>query len=352
MTTEKMLPEGFMPGKDELLFYRDQYASDASFSLFTRIDSFDISLLNTESIEAFCKRYSSYTGVGDSGWWEPMRDRARLMAVSFMFEKSNFERAEQRFRDHPDEKSYKNLRAAFSAVIGQKVCLEYLKKKEAFMTEAQHAAEKARKEMKDKAWEEKRARRKKILAIAKEHPGFVSDMQFDEEYFIETYHLSDEDQKEIDEMVEEEEAERRKRDNIPYDHIEKYDYWDGYYSVPILAEKLRRIRKTLKMNQRDFAKLISFPNANKYMKYEQGKLDRLDKREKTELIKNVCDATCANPYWLEKELEETVYEADEDQTAKTVKEARSLYEYPMFAANSVIRQWWIQNQKWLKGIWD
>ena len=70
------------------------------------------------------------------------------------------------------------------------------------MTEAQHAAEKARKETADKAWEEKWARRKKIFAIAKEHPGFVSDMQFDEEYFIETYHLSEEDLREIEEMVE------------------------------------------------------------------------------------------------------------------------------------------------------
>ena len=131
-----------------------------------------------------------------------MRDRARLMAVSVMLEKSNFKRAEERFRDNPDEKTYKNLRAAFSTMIGQKVCLEYLKKKEASMTEAQHAAEKARKETADKAWEEKWARRKKIFAIAKEHPGFVSDMQSDEEYFIETYHLSEEDLREIEEMVE------------------------------------------------------------------------------------------------------------------------------------------------------
>ena len=100
-----------------------------------------------------------------------MRDRARLMAVSLMLEKSNFKRAEERFRDNPDEKTYKNLRAAFSTMIGQKVCLEYLKKKEASMTEAQHAAEKARKETA-------------------------------EEYFIETYHLSEEDLREIEEMVE------------------------------------------------------------------------------------------------------------------------------------------------------
>ena len=75
-----------------------------------------------------------------------------------------------------------------------------------------------------------------------------------------------------------------------------------------------------------------FPNSNtviwinKYALLEQGKLDRLGFRTLYEafpavLIKSVVDATYANPYWLERKDEESIYDVDEEKTAESLDEA-------------------------------
>lgn len=61
------------------------------------------------------------------------------------------------------------------------------------------------------------------------------------------------------------------------------------------------------------------------------------------MIKRVVDATYANPYWLEIDDEESLYDVDEDRTAMTVEEAENPWDpYPMFADARVIRYWWIR----------
>lgn len=73
-------------------------------------------------------------------------------------------------------------------------------------------------------------------------------MRFDGEYYIEKYGLTDADLDELDEMVEEERAEEQRRASIPFDHVERYDWREGYYCVPVIAEKLKMIRKAAKIS--------------------------------------------------------------------------------------------------------
>ena len=40
------------------------------------------------------------------------------------------------------------------------------------------------------------------------------------------------------------------------------------------------------------------------------------------LLKTIADATYANPYWLADRNEESVYNVDDEETAKTPEEAR------------------------------
>ena len=85
-TTEKMLPPGMMPGKDEIDKYTRLYA-DPDFSLSGWIESFDSSVLSEDYERAFCKRYPYYTLVGNDedvkGWeWDPLVHRTDLMKIS------------------------------------------------------------------------------------------------------------------------------------------------------------------------------------------------------------------------------------------------------------------------------
>ena len=88
--------------------------------------------------------------------------------------------------------------------------------------------------------------------------------------------------------------------------------------------------------------MIGYPNANRYGKFEKGELGSLTYWTKIDLIKDVCDATCANPYWLEEDYEETLYEVDKELTAQT---AEYMEPWSMFATNKVIREWWMKRQK-------
>ena len=348
MNTEKMLPAGFVPGKDETAAYALLYA-DPAFTLAARIASIELSMLTEDAVRAICKRNSFETGVGieDPARLEPVDKRCFHAQRGLEYGLSELHAREIRFRDAITSKesdipaAYKALRTTFITVVGQKVALEYVKRQLENTTPEEIRQQNRDYEAREKAWRDKLASRKKIYAIAEEHPGFVDDMQFDEAYYIEKYDLTDADLKELELMLEEEREEARKRANIPYNHIERYDWFKGYYSVPIIAEKIKMIRKETKLNQRDFARLIGYPNVNRYAKFEKGEDGTPRGHEKYELIKAVCDATSANPYWLEEDREETIYDVDEENTAKTIAEADPLYNPPMYATNKVIREWWV-----------
>ena len=129
---------------------------------------------------------------------------------------------------------------------------------------------------------------------------------------------------------------------IPDGYVREYDYKRGNYAIPIMSVKLRMVRKAVGLNQRDFAKRIGY-NINKYALLERGELDELGLNVydafPAELLKNVVDASYANPYWLERKDEESVCDVDEEKTAKTVEEAEE-WMMPMFAEAKVIRYWW------------
>ena len=44
----------------------------------------------------------------------------------------------------------------------------------------------------------------------------------------------------------------------------------------------------------------------------------------------------------QKAVEESLYEVNEDETARTAAEAKPVYGWPMYATNKVIREWWIK----------
>ena len=305
------------------------------------LDGFDPSGLEQKYLDE-CARRNPFDTCYQ--WETPARPvEERQKHLLFGHERRRLESCVKRIRDEGlTPVGYKNARAALIKAIGEKGAMEYNRREADRLGEAGLRKQKEAYEAWEKAADEKRNRRKKIYAIAREHPGFASDMQFDGEYYIEKYGLTDADLDELDEMVEEEREEVRKRANIPLDHVERYDWREGYYSVPVLAEKLKMIRKAAKINQRDFAKLIGYPNVNKYGKFEKGELGNPTYWVKIDLIKDVCDATCANPYWLEADYEETLYGVDEEMTAQAAEYTEP---WSMYATNRVIREWWMELQK-------
>ena len=332
-TTEKMLPPGLMPGKEELDVYNELF-KDQNFTLKDRINSFNSSVLPEEYVLAFCKRYPSYTLVGDDSWKDdPLKHRYDLMKIGHRLDMEELGRREASFRARKDEKSYKSLRAAFSTAIGTKVCVDYLEAQCSTFTPEEltrqvieyKEAEKKRHE----EWEEEQKAREKIIQIAEDDADFLTDLDY--------YNLNEKELKVLEEMLEEEPL------YIPDGYIKEYNSRRGEYVIPIMSVKFRMIRKELKINQRSFAKRIGYPNVNKYALLEQGKLDELGltiyDAFPIELIKSVVDATYANPYWLEREDEESLYDIDENKTATTVEEARE-WMMPMFAEAIVIRYWW------------
>ena len=324
-----------MPGKNEYEKYIKIYSEDSAFSLVDRIESFDSSVLRDDYIQAFCKRYSSYTGVGDDSFREPVTNRSQMMMFSHQMDIEELRNREKRFRSELTEKSFKSLRSAFSTAVGTKVCQDYLAGMAAKMTAEEHKAEEEKYAAKQKAWEEKYARMKKIQEIAKKDPYFMEDTDY--------YGLDEEDLAVLDEMMEKEEE----SSCIPYGCVQEYSFRRReYLSIPIKAVKIRNLRKEIKKNQRDFARLIGYPNVNKYALLEMGELDKLGlslySAFPDQLIKDICDATDANPYWLEAADEDSIYDVDAEKTAKTSDEARSCFSmYAMFTTSIVIREWWM-----------
>jgi transcriptional regulator with XRE-family HTH domain len=110
----------------------------------------------------------------------------------------------------------------------------------------------------------------------------------------------------------------------------------------LLNEKLCTLRKTMHINQKEFARALGL-SAEKYRQYERGDclVDSLKITEE-ELIRRTAEYTHANPFWLEAEYG-TDKDVDQDTTANNVDDAQALISdvYPMFAADAVI-QWWEQ----------
>ena len=336
-TTEKMLPPGMMPGKNEIEMYRQLYA-DAGFSLGERIKSFDSSVLPDEYILAFCMRYQQYTFVGDIAGWrdEPVGYRYDLMKIGYGMAIEELSRIEDRFRRDGDEKAFRALRRAFSTAVGNKVCVDYLKKQCDQYTAGELAAQTAeykRKEEEDyAALQKKQQQEEKLWAVIQENP-YLEDLY--------EYDLTDE---EVDKIIDMRDR-AFERSYPPEGYTRDHDWKRDQDFIPIMSEKYHMIRKAIKMNQRDFAKRIGY-NINKYPMLERGQLDKLGFRSLSEafpldLQKRVVDATYANPYWLNDNNEDSIYNVDTEKTADTPEEAQSdLDLYPMFVTVKVIRHWW------------
>ncbi len=333
-STEKMLPDGYMPGKEELEKYYRLY-QDPEFSLSTQIESFDSCSLPDKYIQTFCSRNPHYTGIGkkiDPEWLDPIDKRCEMMRFSYQMDMQDFHWKEERFRREGSEAAYKALRAAFVTCIGGKICTDYVQMEFENTSEEELSQQKMAHAAKEAEWEAKQERRKKIAAIAKADPYFLEDTDY--------YDLDEEDIAEAEAMIEE-----SKPRYLEPGWTEAYDARRGYYITPVIAVKVQMARKAVKLTQREFAKKIGYPNVNRYALLEQGRLEDLGlslyRAFPKEMIKNVAEVTGANPYWLEKKDEDSIYTVRKDETAKTVEEAHwDLYGWYMFTTDQVIRYWW------------
>lgn len=316
MTTEKMLPAGFMPGKNQIEEYREMY-KDPDFSLRSRIESFDSGVLSDDNVLAFCSRYPLYTGVEKDGTegigWKDTQHSLSLMKISFSRSMDELQSRESRFRFDGSENNFKTLRSAFSTAIGKKICVDYLETKVSSMSEADREEERKLIQQKNDDWNQKQKRRNKISEIAMGDPEFISH--------LEDYNLTEEELDELDEMYVE--------SYVPKGYIREWTLTRRDYVIPVQSVKLRMIRKGMGLNQREFAKLIGM-NINKYAKLEQGKLDELGldiaAAFTPDFIRSVAEATNADPFWLD----------DPDEY--------TLDDGVFFAEDDDIRVWWINKR--------
>ena len=329
-STEKMLPAGMMPGKDEIEKYRERY-KDKNFSLIPSIESFDFKTLQDEYIMAFCKRYPSHTGVGYEYPLDPVDDRRAISFINYDMAKRELQGAEIRFRKEGTEKAYKALRTKFSKAIGSWVCLGYVKKELEGTSEGELKRQRDKKAAEDAAWEKERKIREKIYKLNEEDPYFLEDagdyLEYDE---LEV----------LDKMLEEEEKDRREN---PEPSVE--------------VQKLRMVRKVLKKNQRDFAKLIDYP-VGKYADFENGKIKSywfkhfgmIANAENFDWFMKLVRATGVNPEWLMDEREDSLYDVDE-KARLGEKDKEDSWMTPMFATEEEISKWESEQKKIAQKYW-
>ncbi len=153
------------------------------------------------------------------------------------------------------------------------------------------------------------------------------------------------DNKPDEELTEEEWRQIKEENWLPAGYMFVYDRYRMKQRVPILTQKLLKLRKVLGLTQRDFAKQIGY-NINKYGKLEQGKLEELGLQDlyeafPMEFTRKVVEETGVNPYWLLKNREDSLDEVEKDQKAMSWEEAvPGVFEdWKMFASQEVIEAW-------------
>ena len=139
---------------------------------------------------------------------------------------------------------------------------------------------------------------------------------------------------------------------FPWGYTENEDWRKEPEFIPVLSVKLRKIRKQIGLNQRDFAKRIGW-NINKYSLMEQGKIDKLGCQTPEEafpirFILRLAETIGANPYWLTNDSVESIYDIDPDKTARNASEAVSqgMNDYAMFAEPMVIEEFKRYRLRW------
>ena len=172
--------------------------------------------------------------------------------------------------------------------------------------------------------------REKIYALHRENPRFL----WEPEAYLDETELSV-----LRKMLKEKEEDR-------------INHSEPSYQV----QKLRMLRKTLKKNQRDFAKMIHYP-VGKYPDFENGKRDVTllwrhgitYTAEDFEWFMNLVRATSVNPEWLLSEDEYSMYSVDETATLDEEKTySESSWMTPMFATEAVISKW----EREIRSIWQ
>ena len=319
VSTEKILPPGMMPGKDEIELYIQKY-KDPEYTLLDVINSFDSSTLDQKGKEAFQRRYPSSTGVGykDDRPLQPVYERYELMATLHTEYMRDLKVEESYFRKKESPNAYKALRAAFSKAIGIKVCLDCLK---AELAETPKEVQEKQAKVYDlyrKEQEEKWDRKERIYDLMDSDPDFLRNRG--------SYDLDNEDHAIINQMVRDW---RTARDNEP----------------SVQVQKLTMLRKQLKLNQRAFAKKIGYP-VSKYPQLEQGKISeyRLDRREllmnpeDLDWFMHLLKETKANPHWL---LDENELSLDSVNEKATLGDGNDNgWMDPMFATEEEIQKWY------------
>ena len=323
VSTEKIIP-GILPPKEET----------QGVDFVGILDSLDPKTLTDEQLLKFAPRDPFVTGVGggddeyyrfESGTYvipnRPIQESLKSAKLSVTMERRDLEQAAHAW-ENGVKNGYRNARAALVSAIGAVACLEYVQRKFDAMSE-----EDLKKEQEDRnRWERYLAAKEKAEKVL--YSGERIPLDASEE---EVYH----------DLI----AEERHFLNPPYGYMAIYDKRFQRYFIPILSKKLQILRGVVGLTQRDFAKAISY-NVNKYALLEQGKLEKLgfhsiDEAFPESLIKRIADATHANPYWLEKNTEESVTDVDREERAETAHDAQyPLYDYPMFCDDEVIEEWW------------
>lgn len=316
VSTEKIIP-GVLPPKEET----------AGVDFLSILDSFDPASLSASQLEKFKPRDPYVTGYQKKGEKpktylvdgktyplpnEPAKERAEHGSFSARFDREDLASWQKRY-NAGEEGIYGKTRASLVKAIGTKACAYIAKAEYDAMTPEERKKDQENWDRWSKYWDEEKNRSLDDEGVDDEG---VEDAEHEAEFFW-SY--------------------------TPYGYVPNGNWKSDNDYISILAVKVADVRKKLKINQREFAKMIGV-NINKYGDYERGNLELEDLGLlPDEFLKRIVDATYANPYWLEDIGEDSVYNVDEEKTAKTVEEAEnyiSIDPYAMFADASVIRHWW------------
>ena len=149
------------------------------------LDSFDPQSLDEKYLKECARRNPNETCYGYEPPHRPVEERLHLAEFCTESYRNELKTAVRRIEmEGLTSLSYQNARSTLIKAIGIKGATEVVRR------EYNRLGEDGRKKQAEEyaAWEkeldEKSARRDKIRAIAKEHPGFASDMACDSDYYI------------------------------------------------------------------------------------------------------------------------------------------------------------------------